>query len=352
MKNLSLPLLLFIFTFNLYAAIDKQDISEYSFSSDNKNIQKIVNSFEIIQVTGKEINVYVPTFKSVEFETLAPKAKLIHKSIYHEAKNESSQASGYRKFDQVVQTMKELAAKYPDKVMLGSYGQSAKGVPLYYLKVSDNVALDESEPELLITSATHGDEIITTESLLRFIETFLDESKTNTRLEKMIQDHEIFFVPVVNPDGFKRRRRYTADGTDPNREYPYPDKPNKKSVKCIDEEIKFFHSRKFVATIDLHAYGEMIMYPWGFTKDSIPAADKEAMHSLAESMARENKYKVGQISKVIYVAPASSADYFYWKNKTLSYGIELGRSKAPMSWNIKKVVKQTTEMLYTFIERF
>jgi predicted deacylase len=187
---------------------------------------------------------------------------------------------------------------------------------------------------------------------MRFLVNMMNNQDTDPRITRMIEEHELFFIPVVNPDGFTKRRRYTADGTDPNREYPYPNKPNKESVQCIKKEIEFFHSRKFAGSMDLHAHGELIMYPWGYTKDTVPAADKDMFETLGKAMGKDNGYKVGQISRIIYVAQASSADYYYWKNGTIAFGIELGRSKVPRSRKIEGIVKDTTSMIYTFIEKF
>lgn len=356
MKNLISMTLLFtslFLTASVFANIDKQDISQFEISANHHNLKQIVGKFEVLSSNKDKLQIYVPRFRASELSHLAPKARLVHQSIYNSGTQKDGRNSkAYKKYDEVVSIMQELAAKYPNLVSLNSYGKSVKGNNLYFLKISDNVSVDEQEPELLITAATHGDEIITTETLMRFIVNMIKNKDTDERIAKMIQDHELFFIPVVNPDGFTKRRRYTADGTDPNREYPYPEKPNKTSVQCIEKEIEFFNSRNFVASMDLHASGELIMYPWGFTKDSVPAADKQMFETLGKKMASANRYSVGQISKIIYVAPASSADYFYWKKGTISYGIELARSKAPMSWSIGKIVDQATSMMNIFIENF
>jgi hypothetical protein len=350
-----------IFSTSLIAApssesnIDKQDISQYEISKNHRNLKQIVKNFEIFKVNGKKLQIYVPRFRGKEFLKMAPDSKLIALNIYNDGSFEDTGFNAvpkeYKKYEEVVQIMKDLATKYPDFVSLNSYGKSYRGDDLLYLKISDNVSIDEQEPEIMITAATHGDELITTETIIRVISEMVTRKSSDERIQRMIQDHELFFIPIVNPDGFKKRRRYTADGTDPNREYPYPEKPNKKSVQCIKKLIDFTNSRNFVASLDFHASGEMIMYPWGFTKDEVPAADKNMFHNLGEKMSKENKYKVGQISKIIYVAPASSADYYYWKKGTIAYGIELARQKVPR-WGIEKVTEEARSMVYTIIENF
>lgn len=346
----SLILIIGFFSISAFASIDKQDISLFEVLKNHKNLKKVVSEFEVVKDLGRSLHIYVPAFKTDILFKLAPKSKLISKSIY--ANSHNKQLGAYKNYTQVVALMNNLEAKYPKYISVNSYGKSVNGLDLLYMKISDNVKVDEEEPELLITAATHGDELITTESLMRFIVNMMESKGTDPRVNNMIKDNELFFIPVVNPDGFTRKRRYTADGTDPNREYPYPKFPNKKSVQCIKKQIEFFHTRQFAGSMDLHAHGEMIMYPWGYTRDQVPAADKVLFESLGKAMAKENKYRVGQISRIIYVAPASSADYYYWKNGTIAFGIELARSKVPSRRKIDKVVKDTTSMIYTFIEKF
>jgi hypothetical protein len=350
MKKLILFFTLALST-TLYASIDKQDISLVEVDANHKNLKQIVSQFEVIKATDSKVQLYVPRFRISELYKLAPKSKLLRESIYTEEELVTT-ARGYKSYDEIVAIMQDLATRYPELISLNSYGESVKGNKLYSLKVSDNVKLDEEEPEILITAATHGDELITAEGLIRFIVNMIKLKDTDERIRKMLQEHELFFIPVVNPDGFKKRRRYTADGTDPNREYPYPEKPNKESVQCIKKEIEFFKKRNFVASMDLHAHGRMIMYPWGFTKDEVLSSDKKMFETLGQKMAKDNGYKVGQISRIIYVAPASSADFWYWNNNTIAFGIELGRSKVPSARKIDKIVGEMTSMIYTFIENF
>lgn len=338
-----------------FASVDKQDISLFQIKKNDNKLQQILERFEVISKSSDSYDIYVPRFRSKQAQSLSPSMKLIKESIYTNPVYDTSiqsLARGYKSYDEVIAFMRKLQAKYPRLVSLNTYGKSLKGEDLFFLKISDNVEVDEDEPEVLITSATHGDELITTETLIRFLSDMMKENLTSERVAKIIQDHELYFIPVVNPDGFKRRRRYTSNGIDPNREYPYPELPNKNSVKCISDEISFFKSRDFVATLDLHAHGQMILYPWGYTKDKIPASDEEAFKVLGKKMAKENKYAVGQISRTIYVAPASSADYFYWQKGTLSYGVELARRKIPYHKKINTIVNKTKEMLYVFIENF
>lgn len=315
-------------------------------SPDTKTIDAVANEFEVVKKLANGFEIYVPQSRVKRFLELAPQATVISTN-----KSKSADLSGYRDLKKVEEELQKLALQFPALAKLETYGTTANGFKLYALKVSDNVQLDEDEPELMITSATHGDEIITVEVEMELLTLLLQNYDKDARLTKMVNEKEIYFIPVVNPHGYSRRDRY-ANNVDPNRDYPYPGDENKQSVDCIDAIRKFFHSHNIKGSIDLHASGELIMYPWAYTKSSPPKEDEDVFQYLTNSMAEINKYEAGQISKIIYVAKGSSADYYYWKNKTLALGIELTTTKAPPFAAVPKVIEESKEMIWRFIEHF
>lgn len=335
-------------------------ISSWSLVSDNSlQMDKIAKKFEIVSRDGNKFEIYVLEPNIAEFKKIAPTATLlstdtdrdVQRSVLKNQEFENTIGDGYRDFETVNRALSDLAKKYPDIVKLETIGTSTKGLPQYGLKISDNVERDEDEPELLMTAATHGDEIITTEVLLRFVEEMLLGYNTNARLAELVNKHELYFIPVVNPDGFSTRSRYSGN-IDPNRDYPWPGHEDKVSVKCIANMINFFKQHKIVGSIDFHAFGKMVMFPWAYTKNSPPQSDELVFENLGREMALANNYKYGQISKIIYVAEGSSADYYYWKFNTLAYGIEIASSKAPNVNQIPSILNQVREMTYKFIEHF
>lgn len=342
---------------NLWAADSKKEkISSWTLVSDNSSqLDTISKNFEIVSRKGNQFEIYVLESALPHFKSIAPTATLnsvdTDGDLQRLFMTNLNMIDGYRDFNTVNQTLINLSMKYPNIVKLETIGTTKDGTTQYGLKISDNVELDENEPELLMTAATHGDEIITTEVLLRFIEELLEGYDQNNRLLALINDHELFFIPVVNPSGFKMRSRYDGN-IDPNRDYPWPGHENKVPTQCISNIINYFNQHKFVGSIDFHAFGKMVMYPWAYTKTSPPAADEVVFYNLGQQMSAENSYKFGQISKVIYVAEGSSADYYYWKYNTLAFGVEIANSKAPSPEKIPSILNQVREMTYKFIEYF
>jgi hypothetical protein len=98
--------------------------------------------------------------------------------------------------------------------------------------------------------------------------------------------------------------------------------------------------------MDIHSSGAMIMYPWAYTMEPITSVDQKEFHELTRQMSSFNGYRYGQISKVIYIAKGSSADYYYWKNKTAAIAIEVGSS------SITGALSELKDSIWAFIEHF
>ncbi len=311
--------------------------------------------FEIIRGGDEQLTLLAPIGQALEVASIAPQAEMVSSDDFLDhvggTLNFTGKVAGYHSFAEVQTWMRNLATSYPEIVSVSSYGKSESGHDLLVMKISDNVAQDEAEPELMLTSATHGDELITVEVLMGLIDELVRDSGSNNRLQQMINGHEIYVIPVVNPEGFTRQSRY-SNGVDPNRNFPWPGHENVSSVSCIARMIDLFKSREFVGSIDFHASGEMIMYPWAYTYESVRTPDEERMHRIGTAMGEQNNYTVGQISKVIYVAQGSSADFWYWQRGSVSYGIEMARSKVPSVQTIPEVIDDNREQTWRFIESF
>ena len=155
----------------------------------------------------------------------------------------------------------------------------------------------------------------------------------------------------MNPDGYVRVGRYD-NGRDPNRSYPYPENETQKPTASIAGVIDFFKTHNVIGSIDFHASGELVMYPWAYTRSPVDADSAARFHKLTADMAATNRYTYGPISEVIYIAPGSSADYYFWKKHAISLGIEIGDSKVPDPTQFPTYFQSQAESTWRFIESF
>lgn len=319
---------------------------------DQTTMNRVADLFEVTSRRGKGYEVIVPASRVKELKALVPDAQELEADI-HAIFNRlnADYLAGYHTFDTVQAHLKRIVAEHPEIASLVEYGKSKEGRPLLALKLSDNVGLDEAEPELLMTSATHGDELITVEVLMGILDSLVQGYGTNARLTNMVDGHELYFIPAVNPDGYFRKSRY-ANGVDPNREYPWPEMPERNPNECIKGIMDFVMGRDFKASIDYHASGKMVMYPWSYTSQPVDSIDQKIFAELTRKMAATNGYVHGQIPDVIYVAKGSSADFYYWKANMKAIAIEIGDSKVPPTSSIGFHLDKNLEAAYLFIESF
>lgn len=327
-------------------AFGSERIRSYEVSVNPLKMNMIASQFEVVAKRAHGFEVYVQEEDVQAFLELAPKAKLLQDNIHVERDEKS--LNQYRKYADVEADLKTLATNYSTLATLETYGATKGGRNLYALKISTG---GENKPKVMVTAATHGDELITTEVLFALTNELLSGYGKDQRLSKILNGRDIYIVPVVSPDSFEARERY-VQRKDPNRSYPWPDKPNNPTVDVIQSMMDYTNKMKFSGSLDLHAYGKLVMYPWAYTRKAPAAADVVIFKDLVESMAKDNQYEAGQISTTIYVAEGSSADYFYWKSGTRAIAAELGREKIPSYSKIPSIVNESREMVWTFLESF
>jgi hypothetical protein len=87
---------------------------------------------------------------------------------------------------------------------LVTIGRTLNGQDIVALKVSKNARSqrDGKKPAVLYLGAQHAREWITPEMVRRLAHHFLDNYADSRRIRELVEDNELWFVPVANPDGY------------------------------------------------------------------------------------------------------------------------------------------------------
>jgi carboxypeptidase T len=271
--------------------------------------------------------------------------------------------SAYHDYVEMVAEITQAAADHPDLVSLFSMGQSYEGRELWAAKVSDTPTVDEDEPEVLLTFRQHAREHLTIEQALYILHILTDEYPGNLQIKQLVDTREIFIAFDVNPDGgeydhsgtnyyeWRKNRQPTAGtndiGTDLNRNWeyqwnttgastdpsdifyqgPFPfSAPETAAIREFVESRVIGGIQQIKLHIDFHTYGELIMYPFGYTYDPIPADmtadDHETFVTAANSMADLNGYTAQQ-SSALYEHGGIIIDWMYGVHKIFAFTFEL-----------------------------
>jgi hypothetical protein len=302
----------------------------------------------------------------------------------------SKDLEGYRTYDEVLLELLDYQAQYPDLCKLYNIGSSLGfeyseegnsnyddyAHDIWALKVSDNVEIEEDEPNFYYMGAHHAREPISTEVVMTVLEHFMDNYGMDTEITENIQNSQIWFVPIVNPDGHKvvlteldvwwrknirdnnengvfNTDNYYGngdDGVDLNRNYSWQwatsgasgdwnsptyygstgfSEPETTSIKNLID------AHHFVAGISYHSYSELVLFPFGYA-DGVNAPDKLAMQNLAIEMAETipaddtpSGHYIPQQAWELYPASGTTDDYAYGEYGIFSYTIELATEFIP-----------------------
>jgi carboxypeptidase T len=281
--------------------------------------------------------------------------------------------SGYHNWPELVGEIKQAAIDYPDIVKVFSIGKSYQGRDIWMAKVSDNVAQDEAEPEVLIDALHHAREHLSTEQALAVLGWLTKGYGTDETVTRLVDTREIFIVFALNPDGmrydltgnpyraWRKNRQLDAAGnamyTDLNRNYEYRfgccggssgnrasityrgprplSAPESRALRNFVQSRVIDGVQQIRTHITLHTNGELVLWPYGYTKTDVPSdmttLDHATFVSLGRAMAARNGYKAEQSSD-LYITDGDQIDWLYGRQRIFSYTFELYPAEKPTVW--------------------
>lgn len=254
---------------------------------------------------------------------------------------------GFFTYNEIMQHLDNMAMLFPNLIKAKSPLDSLtyEGRPVYWLKISDNPNIDESEPEILYTAIHHAREPASVSQLIMYMYYLLENYNSNAEVKYLVDNVEMYFVPVVNPDGYiynetnnpggggmwRKNRRDNQDGSfgvDLNRNYGYNwafdnmgSSPNTSSdtyrgmTAFSEPETKnlqnFCSQRQFKIALNYHTYGNLLIYPWGY-QPNIYTPDSAQFVEYAKYLTHQNHYNFGTPNQTVgYVVNGSSDDWMY-----------------------------------------
>jgi len=180
----------------------------------------------------------------------------------------------YPTYTAYVQMMNDFEANYPGICRTYSIGNSVQGRELLYVKISDNVDVQEAEPEVMFTSTMHGDETTGYILMLRLIDSILTTYGTDAEVTDLVNGMEIWINPLANPDGTYRTGngsvsgaiRYNANFVDLNRNFPDPEDGDHPDGSAWQPEtiamMNIAIQQSWIISANFHGGAEVVNYPW------------------------------------------------------------------------------------------
>jgi hypothetical protein len=219
---------------------------------------------------------------------------------------------------------------------LGTAGNQWPGQTMFYVRITgDQSAPEGSKPQILYTSMIHSREVSSLMSNMFFMWYLLENYDTNPAIKNLVDNNELYFIPVVNPDGLRWNQRIapsgggmqrknlrpnsgdsgstassnTFRGVDLNRNFDYfwgsagtgssgtpssdayrgPSRASEPETQII---VDFVSARNFKTALWHHSFANGIPHPYGGNPSFVSGREDE-MHKWHEDMTKYNRYVSG-----------------------------------------------------------
>jgi carboxypeptidase T len=284
----------------------------------------------------------------------------------------------FHNYSEMVADIRAVQTAHPGIVRVFSIGKSYQGRDIWAAKISDNVAIDEAEPEVLFDALHHAREHLTVEQALYLLHLLAGNYGRDAQITSLVNAREITIIFAVNPDGFVydltctwsshapycawRKNRQpnagtSAIGTDLNRNYGYrwaccggssgnrasstyrgPAAWSAPEVRAVRDYVLgrvVGGIQQIKAHVTLHTNGRYIMWPYGYTKTNVPAdmtpLDHQVFVAMARAMASRNGYTAKQSSDM-YITDGDQIDWLYGSQRIFSFTWELYPPETGTVW--------------------
>ncbi len=297
----------------------------------------------LLDLTGLEYTVRVPDLGPlVDAERVRVSGPVTHGGAPPEAF-----FADYAPLAEIEAHLDALVVLRPDLVSPLEAGESVEGRTLRGLSITSAPA---DAPALLLDAGQHAREWIAVAATTCVADRMVRDADT-ARVASVLQTLRIVVVPVVNPDGyvhtweadrFWRKNRRAPEGVDLNRNFGVawggPGASASSSAGNYHGEGPFSEPESagmrdlaqsldpLLALVDVHAYGQLVLYPWGFELDPAPADDvlAPAAQAMADGLFAPWATEYLAIpGAALYPAAGNIMDWAYGDLGAYAYGIEL-----------------------------
>ncbi|KAA3665421.1 MAG: hypothetical protein DWQ04_00695, partial [Chloroflexi bacterium] len=252
--------------------------------------------------------------------------------------------------------------------------------------LSGTTIISGTKPVFFLMANIHAREITTPELAMRMAEWLLDGYGTNPEATWLVDWHEVWIVPIVNPDGhwlvelgmdyggnplYHRKnsnrshgctvwpsRAYSQFGVDLNRNHSFAwGGASTSTASCnplfrgpsAASEPEVAQLQTLVTSlipdqrgpnltdaapenttgifITMHSYSELVLWPWGHT--SVDAPNRTGLQAIGDKLAALNGYTSCSPTTCLYAASGTSDDWAYGELGVPAFTFEVGTQFLP-----------------------
>ncbi len=273
----------------------------------------------------------------------------------------------YHNHAELTAVLQQVASDHSDIVRLISAGDSVDGRELWWLKITDNPDVEEDEPGFKYISTMHGDEVVGVEMCLELIHWLTDGYASNSRAQRLVDNVEIWIMPMMNPDGQARSQRYNASGVDLNRNFPDKDHDptNTGEGRAIETQRIMTWQTQHTTVLSANFHGGAVLtnYPYDGNPSSqsvyTATPDDDIFINLSLEYSEDNgpMYSSSSFSQGItngadwYAISGGMQDWNYVWHGDMEVTVELSQQKWPAESTLDGYWSDNQESMISFLER-
>ena len=242
-------------------------------------------------------------------------------------------SAAFLSYAAMVADLEQIAADFPLLARLSIYGESVQGRSLYALKLTRNPEAEEAEPEVRFCGAHHGNEQMSVSVCMRLAHHLVDSYASDPEIARLLDEREVWIVPMVNPDGVEANSRYNAHGVDLNRNYGYMweygsaapfSEPEVGAMRDLATE------NWFTLSLSFHTSGDVVNSVWNYSPDY--TADDAVVWKLTNDYAEFNGYWAVR-GWYWYETHGDCNDWSYGARADIDWTIETDNFNEENVWN-------------------
>lgn len=361
-RKISLQIIFILFLVTILYPAEYDSAEVISIEKNTENIEKLKGTnLDFLMEWGNRIFIIIKPDDLIKLRDRDIPYLIETNSFYPSAGQSISiqtRVNGaFHSYSELESDLMALQESYPLLAQVIDIGDSIENRNIYALKISDNVHMDEAEASVIFLGCHHAREWISLEVPFLIGKHLLENYDTNSEIKRLVDQCEIWIVPLVNPDGleysinfyryWRKNMRDIGDGNygvDPNRNFSYmwgfDNEGSSANTYAEDYRGKapfsepetqairdLFIQNNFQALISYHSYTQVILYPWGFKYE--PPIDDSVMNFMAAEMSSRMQavngrvYSYGRAGDSLYLTNGDTTDWSYGVYGIPSFTIEL-----------------------------
>lgn len=332
--------------------MQQNDITmEHYSGSLREGIEVVLNQEEVYRLknTGINYEVLIQNMDEYYANRKAPSILEMQRSFNISSADNVSGFSygsmgGFYTYAEVVQKLDSMRLRYPNLISVKqSLGLSVENRNIWAVKISDNPDINESstEPAIYFDALHHAREPESMACMMYYMYWLLENYGTDPEATSLMNNREIYFVPVVNPDGYvynqstnpngggnwrkNRKNNGSCYGVDLNRNYNYgwgnnngsSNDPCSETFRGLSaaSEPETQAIKSFVLQIHpktsftMHSFAGRYLNPYGYTDTAV---SYEIYSEFSSDFAASNNYTYGTVFEMLeYYSSGGTRDYLH-----------------------------------------